>query len=271
MIEALSASQINSHCCSQFQYKTEDVTNWLDSANVDEPVVGFRCNSGTEKSTTSILMWSDIFKFDSKNGDKIAIILLDTQALSPQSFSRIFALSTLCSSIQCFNLLNDIEESDLIKLKFFTEFGQWSRQDYGSPPFQRLEIIVRDWYRPWEYKYGPDGGKHLLESRLHMTPDLKQIEDCFGGIECFTIPNPGATIAENPRPNSLRNVNVDFMDCLRKLVPSLLAPENLIIKKINGQKVVAKDLVKLFGIYLNAIQKENILNARTFYSVSKFN
>ena len=83
----------------------------------DEPLRGFSWKGGVKRDTSGIIVWSDIFLHEAK-GKKLAIILMDTQGLfdtktSPTENSRIFALGTLASSIQIFNLNDVIQENQL--------------------------------------------------------------------------------------------------------------------------------------------------------------
>lgn len=83
----------------------------------DEPLKGFSWKGGVKRDTNGIIMWSDVFLHEAKN-KKLAIILMDTQGLfdtktSPTENSRIFALGTLASSIQIFNLNDVILENQL--------------------------------------------------------------------------------------------------------------------------------------------------------------
>ena len=41
---------------------------------------------------------------------------------------------------------------------------------------------------------------------------------------------------------------MDFKEQLRKLVHNLLAPENLVVKQIHGNKVTGKELVEYFKV-----------------------
>ena len=41
---------------------------------------------------------------------------------------------------------------------------------------------------------------------------------------------------------------MDFKEQLKKLVPSLLAPENLVVKQIHGNKITGKELVEYFKV-----------------------
>lgn len=86
--------------------------------NKRDPLIGFQWKSSTERVTNGILMWSDIFIYDTQEGEKLAIVLIDTQGLfdqrtSPNVNSKMFALSTLISSVQIYNLHNVIQEDQL--------------------------------------------------------------------------------------------------------------------------------------------------------------
>ena len=72
--------------------------------------------------TNGILMWSDVFLHDSECGEKIAIVLMDTQGLfdrktDSQGDVSIFALSNLFSSVQIYNLFQNIQEDHLEYLR----------------------------------------------------------------------------------------------------------------------------------------------------------
>lgn len=118
----------------------QSASEWLGDEN--EPLTGFSWRGGSERDTTGILMWSDIFLHDKPNGEKLAIILLDTQGtFDSQSTVRdcatVFALSTMLSSVQIYNLSQNIQEDDLQHLQLFTEYGRLALADSGKKPFQR--------------------------------------------------------------------------------------------------------------------------------------
>jgi atlastin len=54
------------------------------------------------------------------------------------------------------------------------------------------------------------------------------------------------------------DIEPEFKRSLQQLVPMLLAPQNLVPKLINGQRVKAKDLLQYFKSYMN-IYKGNEL------------
>ena len=98
-------------------FRQEHRNQWR--GDKDEPLHGFSWKSGTGRNTSGIIFWSDVFLSDFPNGgDKIAILLMDTQGLfdsksSPTEISRIFSLSTLMSSFQLFNLQGLTHENEL--------------------------------------------------------------------------------------------------------------------------------------------------------------
>ncbi|XP_026743061.1 atlastin-like isoform X2 [Trichoplusia ni] len=252
------------------KYGSDGSMDWLGGD--EEPLQGFNWRGGSERDTTGILMWSEIFKATLDNGEKVAIVLLDTQgAFDSESTVRdcatIFALSTMVSSVLIYNLSQNIQEDDLQHLQLFTEYGRLALEDSGRTPFQRLQFLVRDWSFPYEAPYGAEGGRTILQRRLkvspHQHPELqslrKHITSCFSEIACFLMPHPGIRVATSQEfDGRVKDIEMEFKCSLQQLVPMLLAPQNLVPKLINGQKVRAKDLVQYFKSYMN-IYKGNEL------------
>ncbi|XP_043278003.1 atlastin isoform X3 [Venturia canescens] len=244
--------------------------NWLGTDQ--EPLSGFSWRGGSERDTTGILMWSKVFPGTLLNGEKVAIILMDTQgAFDSQSTVRdcatVFALSTMLSSVQIYNLSQNIQEDDLQHLQLFTEYGRLALEKSGSTPFQRLQFLVRDWSYPYEADYGSNGGRKILQRRLEVSdkqhPELqslrKHIKSCFSEISCFLMPHPGLKIATNPKfDGRLSEIEDEFKQQLRILIPTLLAPDNLVTKKINGQVVKARELLEYFKSYIRIYKGDEL-------------
>ncbi|GBP49825.1 Atlastin [Eumeta japonica] len=244
--------------------------DWLGEEQ--EPLHGFSWRGGSERDTTGILMWSDIFKARLEDGDEAAVILLDTQgAFDSESTVRdcatVFALSTMLSSVQIYNLSQNIQEDDLQHLQLFTEYGRLALENSGRTPFQRLQFLVRDWSFPYEAAYGAEGGQVILQRRLRVSdkqhPELqslrRHIAACFEEIACFLMPHPGLRVATNPDfDGRLADIESEFKRSLQQLVPMLLAPHNLVPKLIDGQRVKVKDLLQYFKAYM-AIYRGNEL------------
>lgn len=149
--------------------------------------------------------------------------------------------------------------------------------DSGRKPFQDLQFLVRDWSFPYEAEYGADGGEIILRRRLEITarqhPDLqsirRHIKSCFKRIGCFLMPHPGLNVATNPKfDGRLSDITQEFKDSLMKFIPSILAPENLVVKEISGHTVKCRDLVQFFVSYLQIFKSDDMPEPKTMLLVS---
>uniref|UniRef100_A0A4W4E9T3 GB1/RHD3-type G domain-containing protein n=1 Tax=Electrophorus electricus TaxID=8005 RepID=A0A4W4E9T3_ELEEL len=238
----------------------------------DEPLTGFSWRGGCERETTGIQAWSEVFVVEKEDGSKVAVLLIDTQgAFDSQSTIKdcatVFALSTMISSIQVYNLSQNIQEDDLQHLQLFTEYGRLAIEEVYEKPFQKLLFLIRDWCYPYEHKYGLAGGNRFLEHRLQVKQNQheelqnvrKHIHSCFSSIGCFLLPHPGLKVATNPHfDGRLKDIDDEFKKELQNLVPLLLAPENLVEKDINGAKVTCRDLLEYFKAYIKIYQGDEL-------------
>lgn len=68
--------------------------DWLGGD--EEPLQGFNWRGGSERDTTGILMWSEIFKATLDNGEKVSSrhihVLLHYKYLTIKSYSRILTI-----------------------------------------------------------------------------------------------------------------------------------------------------------------------------------
>lgn len=217
-------------------------------------------------------MWPEVFKHDYEDGRKVAIILLDTQGIFDSKTTMkdntiIFALSTLLSSVQIYNVMQNIAESDLHHLELFSEYGRLAAKKGVTKPFQKLMFLVRDWQYPTDFEYGSDGGLQYLKDYLGNHDDQEQeqrsirshIQSCYDNIGCFLMPFPGIKVSNNQNfCGNLKDIEDDFKKLLRSLVPELLAPENLFVKKIGGQSLTCADFLEYFKQYLEAFHSKEM-------------
>jgi atlastin len=64
------------------------------------------------------------------------------------------------------------------------------------------------------------------------------------------------------------DIEPDFKNKLDKLVPMMLAPENLVIKEIAGQKVKAKELLQYLKSYLEIYRGDELPEPKSMLVVS---
>lgn len=144
---------------------------------------------------------------ESSKAEEVAVLLMDTQGTfdcvsTMKESMRIFSLSIMTSSVQIYNVLNNIEDHHLQHLQFFAEYGRLAKEKTEARPFQKLLFLVRDWRWPKEKAYGFDGGKLLLNSHLEVkdsqATELKELRErilsTFKDIACFLMPYPGEKV-----------------------------------------------------------------------------
>uniref|UniRef100_A0A671UN18 Atlastin 3 n=1 Tax=Sparus aurata TaxID=8175 RepID=A0A671UN18_SPAAU len=258
----------------RYMYRKGDI-NWLGQD--EEPLTGFSWRGGSEPETTGIQLWSEVFPVQKSDGTEVAVVLMDTQgAFDYQSTVKdcatIFALSTMTSSIQIYNLSQNIQEDDLQQLQLFTEYGRLAMDEIFQKPFQSLMFLVRDWSFPYEYQYGFKGGNEFLDKRLQVNEsqheELQTVRDhihsCFTKISCFLLPHPGLKVATHPSfDGKLKDVAPEFREQLESLIPKLLHPDRLAEKEINGNKVTCRGLLEFFKAYIKIYQGEDLPQPKT--------
>ena len=209
---------------SSLQLDGEPDQSWLDTTKALEgnknlgpgDEGGFGWRSGKERCTTGIWLWSEHFVRElpptkpGVPGEKVAVLLLDTQGMFDQTLGQmltasIFGLSTLISSYQVYNLDKRVQEDHLQHLALFTEYGRvalveerkrgkdgkapaeakqtddlWYSDSQGDGettgsglrPFQRIEFLVRDWQN-----FTHEDGGSLEDMQEDMRVYLKEILD----------------------------------------------------------------------------------------------
>lgn len=61
------------------QYVSYNISKWLGDKN--EPLKGFKLSANVDRATDGIMMWSEVFLYDSPEHGKLAIVLMETQGL----------------------------------------------------------------------------------------------------------------------------------------------------------------------------------------------
>ncbi|XP_077818654.1 atlastin-3 isoform X2 [Macaca mulatta] len=253
-----------------YSQKESGHSNWL--GDPEEPLTGFSWRGGSDPETTGIQIWSEVFTVEKPGGKKVAVVLMDTQgAFDSQSTVKdcatIFALSTMTSSVQIYNLSQNIQEDDLQQLQLFTEYGRLAMDEIFQKPFQTLMFLVRDWSFPYEYSYGLQGGMAFLDKRLqvkeHQHEEIQNVRNhihsCFSDVTCFLLPHPGLQVATSPDfDGKLKDIAGEFKEQLQVLIPYVLNPSKLMEKEINGSKVTCRGLLEYFKAYIKIYQGEDL-------------
>ena len=246
----------------------------------DEPLKGFSWRSGVERETTGIVLWSDVFLTTNENGDKLAIILMDSQGLFDSSTSkvnnkRIFALGTLVSSIQIFNLYDVIQEDQLEYLKMATDFAKASIKENDRPfkqkPFQKLIFMIRDYSNSDEIKAVKYVDK-ILKVEDHQPEALKDVRrnifSSFQFISTYSMPYPGKAMTKKDYDGCWSVMDDDFKRALEWSVASILQPKTLIIKQVYNHEVTANELREYMKLYFKMFESNEDVKPESLYELS---
>lgn len=266
-------------------------TNWLQDSNA--ALKGFTWSGGSKSKTMGILLWSRVFLVNTTKHGEVAVIFVDTQgSFDPKSTLQdcayIFALSTLISSVQVYNISRDLEMHHLHHLELFAEYGRLAqRAGTKGKPFQKLLFLVRDWSNAFEKPYGAFGGGRYLDEFLEEGKENREVRtfqkdtrSLFTDVGCFLMPHPGLKVSNTQSFNGcLSDMEKDFATHLGNLVPSLLAPENLVVKEINGKAITCQQLVEYIKAYVDVFNggtmprpttvleaTSRVTNAEAFYA-----
>uniref|UniRef100_A0A914WVA0 GB1/RHD3-type G domain-containing protein n=2 Tax=Plectus sambesii TaxID=2011161 RepID=A0A914WVA0_9BILA len=255
--------------------------DWLSD---EKQLRGFHWKAGAHRDTSGMWMWGEPILIRRDDGEKVAVVLVDTQgtfdnASTYRQCTTIFALSTMISSVQIYNIVDTIQEDSLQNLSLFVEYGRLATKESGDSyrkPFQTLVFLIRDFKSPDDYPYGKEGGTALLNDVLKVTkdqePELRdvreQIKNCFDKILCYLLPHPGFKVSERISfKGHVRDIRPAFKNELEKLVPDLLNPTALEPKEINGKIITCKKLLEYFREYARTFdgntlpEPRSILNA----------
>lgn len=232
-------------------------------------------------ATKGIWIWPEIFTHREWNGDKLAIILMDTQGISDNESSTndctsIFAMSMLLSSVHCFNVMRNFEEDKLQFLELCMNYAQLATKDSHNAVFQKLLFIVRDWQNSDEYEFGhcTEYLNNILAANASQTPEIrelrKQTQRSFEQIDAYLMTHPGKRVSQNKNfTGDLNSINQVFIEQVETLVESICAPQNLTIKRINGKRMNVSEFTTLLKNYVAMFRSGELPEAKAILMVSQ--
>lgn len=249
---------------------------WLKE---NDKIKGFEWRGGTERVTSGILIWSKPFLCQDKFGKSFAVLLMDTQGIfdresTMNDSARIFALSSLISTVQIYNIMQQLQEDDLKNLKFFTEFGKLGTETFSDGEFNmpKLVFLIRDWGCPYEYPYGEDGGKKyvtkILEETTEQPKELKDIrraiKKCFPDVCGFLLPHPGkAVVTKKMFDGQVKEMDDDFVEYVELLVQYIFLRNMLVTKKMNARELKGEDLMMYMKAFVSYFNEEKCPSPET--------
>mmetsp|Transcript_38518 Transcript_38518/g.49085 ORF Transcript_38518/g.49085 Transcript_38518/m.49085 type:complete len:622 (+) Transcript_38518:85-1950(+) len=154
-----------------------------DIPKFSRTVSSFGWKGGHQRQTTGIWMWSEPFFRTIANGEKVAILLVDTQGMFDNETSMgltacIFGLSTLISSHQIYNVDKRIQEDNLQQLALFAEYGRMALKNQAnkaptlsSTPMARLHKAAVAKQQEME-----ESNSEIPNGKLHSNAENSELE-----------------------------------------------------------------------------------------------
>ncbi|XP_078494353.1 uncharacterized protein LOC144749667 isoform X2 [Ciona intestinalis] len=220
----------------------------------------FHSKNGTESQTIGIHITSKPIMLRDQHGKEVAVFLMDTEGLfdkerNAKDSSTIFAMSTLLSSLQIYNVSDQLQESDLQHMQIFCNYtmlavGPTSKLPTTSAPFQTLMFLLRNWSQ-MDYECGSKGGEQYLE--YYLKTDVRenqlvrqQIKNSFSAVGCFLLPHPGKKVASGSENQILiSDIDEDFLEQVDNLGERLFGKQNITAKRLNDTVTTGRGFVDL--------------------------
>ena len=239
--------------------------DWLGNENKPLSLNAFKWKGGCIKETYGILICNKVFRLKVSEEKEVAVVLMDCEGTFDSVSTKkesltFFSLCTLLSSMQIYNLKNQIERDDLQHLNMFNTYSKLNKKAFEGKPFQNITFLIRDWSYSEQYYYGADGGnKYFEEQWLTEKPrknkDLNKIREtlksCYEKMSCYLLPHPGEKLSSTLNfSGNVNAINANFRNELKLFIDSMLNEENIETKKVNGVELKCSEFVQLFGDYV---------------------
>ncbi|CAF0937974.1 unnamed protein product, partial [Brachionus calyciflorus] len=246
-------------------------------------MVGFKWSYGSSPHTKGIWMWNTPIQVNLDNGKEISVLLMDTQGTfdndtSHQECATIFSLSAFMSSVQIYNIKNNIEKTHLEYLNLFAQYKQITENVLCKQfRFEQLCFLVRDWQYPEEIEYGFKGGEIFLNKRLQYCEKdanseeiieiAKNLDFYFRNKNCFLMPHPGQSIHKKDFCGFENEMDEQFNLCCNLFFEQTL--QNLIIEESDFLRLSGENLFEKFKEYVGALNFQNLPDMESIATIYK--
>ncbi|XP_076805795.1 uncharacterized protein LOC143449463 isoform X2 [Clavelina lepadiformis] len=251
-------------------------SHWLDKPDTPIPY-NFNWKGGIHRETRGVWIWSKPYLVQKKNGTTIALLLMYTQGCFDKSGARndsnLFTFSTLLSSVQIYNLKEQIKENHLQSLAVFIDHAKESMKKVQSMRcFQTLLFLVRDWIGEDDFPFGKEGGDKYLEHEVFhyegndpdITMVIDQIRTAFTSTNCVLLPHPGNVIAKGkPKkpgtPICVKDMDDEFREEIHHFL-RILIDDFTIPLKVGQKDIVGEELLNFTNNLFDLLQTNDIEN-----------
>lgn len=235
---------------------------------------GYIVNHGYKDSSIGILLWPDVFLYETSSGEKVAIIFVNTQRLflmgtTDEENAKIFSLSALISSIQVINKQIVTKEK---KKNFYKTVSNLNEE--------RNLVCVKSntikWLTHW-VKSNDEKIKGIFEYGSRKTYNVSfestkssLIDNNKRGsldqISCTMCTTSGNGTTKKDISDKFQGKG-DFDENLEWLISVVLSPENLVKISILGRKLTCAEYRGLLLGYMNELEGANEFKMKQIFQV----
>jgi len=192
---------------------------------------------------------------------------MDTQGLFDQQTTQrqnavIYSLSALCSSVSIYNVIEDIDETGLEQIKFFSGYANMVGSEKSSEEGEdvttsdKLIFLIRNFDNEDQFGYGyhgmnmkPQGKENLYEKIFDTNQDQKcplenkfvrkNFLESYSEVGIYILPDPGKTF----RANDQGEPDADFKENMTAFV-EFINSSHLVTKQIGNHEVTGLEFRK---------------------------
>ncbi|RWS30243.1 hypothetical protein B4U80_08723 [Leptotrombidium deliense] len=252
--------------------------DWIGSD--EEPLTGMDWKPTHKTVTRGIWVWNKPYLKRLQNGKECVVLFMDTEGLYGKDeirgrWSHVFGISTAASSVQIFNLKEELTPRDMEELQVFVRLAEMGiksdpkisekEEVKKMKPFQKLWFLIRSWRYPEDYDYGESGGQHYLldvfqtkESDKYHLREMKQsIVDAYEDICCYLMPHPNDVIYKSSFKGQVGPLSHEFRFHLDRFIRCILEPNHLLPKELIGISLTARNYVEFFSSVIETFNNGN--------------
>ncbi|XP_075715039.1 RING finger protein 112-like isoform X1 [Rhinoderma darwinii] len=254
--------------------QSQEAAKAFDLGAEDEVLKGFPWKPGSDKVTDGIWIWSKPFILE-KNGEKIAVFLLDTEGSMDIEGERkanikLCMLTMLLSSHLVYNVSSRITEADIDYLEIYCN-GVGSDRLHNVKYF---DFLIRDWYHPKKCEaedadFYIKGEIKKIKNRYKDCILLDVLNQCSS--ECFLMPHPGDKITSKEK-GSPEDMREEFQYSLRTYLSGVVKrAQNSIGSADSKNTFTCNEMFQMTMMFLSFINdlKYNISSPSEMYNMRK--
>ena len=241
------------------------IPRWMTAAGntIDafekEKINAFSISAGPTRNTRGVLFWDKPYVITQKNGEKMCVLIMDTQGLWDRYTGNeincsIIGLISLLSSCVIFNKKGNINTDELKSFSVLSKFSKDVSKDSGKP-FQHLDILLRD-YEDFKKKDMVDQGIELSAARLEKMRNggiegsiVRDIEECFREFDLFCFPSPGEDVIDADYEGVISEIKPQFMCMLSYYIDRVIRGDKgrggIQPRQFGGETITGETFVEL--------------------------